>query len=374
MTIEQNIMKLILREYHIKDIISLPKKVRNSLFLRSIIDTKYKYIRDSESFTDSFNIYKEEDQFITCLAPLLEINKFALANTKGQIKILNNRFEFTKVILAHFTSINCLLVSTNGKLVTAANDNTIKVFNIYDDFKCTQKLNLNRDNIKHMKQISHSNLITISFEGTVSVWDLKDSITLHHKIPNTNSIYTVVDLNERNLAFYKQHLLIIWSIEKKAALQSSSAHSGGFSALARLDCGQIISAGGKSLKLWDWIEEKNDLSCSVVKNFAHNANISLVTETKKGCILSVGLDSIVKFWNKNFDCVKELDLHVPINHIQFLKNRKIAFAFKNYSLIIVNEENFDKELTVYNIVDKIIIELKEGWIATVESKKLNLVL
>ena len=206
------------------------------------INDDYNNIKKIKMNGPLINIFNNNENFFSVFANnLISLYK---------IKNFEKNFEFK------INDIYSLEYLNNNNYAAGLDDNSIIIFNIFDE-KMKQKkiLKGNDEIISCIKYINERYIISGNYNGDLIIWDLYD-IKLDFKI--------------------------------------SKAHLYKINCIIRLNDGTIASCSNdKTIKIWDLNKQINILTFKE----AHEKSINNIIQLNNGMIISAGKDSLIKIWN-----------------------------------------------------------------------------
>jgi WD40 repeat protein len=81
----------------------------------------------------------------------------------------------TKILFeAHYVNINSIAKLTDGNLISASNDTTLKVWNV-KTFQCIKTLEGHKGSISSVLVLSDENIVSCSTNNEIKFWSIKDN-------------------------------------------------------------------------------------------------------------------------------------------------------------------------------------------------------
>jgi WD40 repeat protein len=240
-----------------------------------------------------------------------------------------NNGKVKKILAGHKQIINDLLVVDENCLISASEDNTIKIWNINEER--VEKTFTG----KHVLALKNGDLVSASYNGTITIWDINNGT---EKISLSNSGYgnflSFVLLNNGDLVCGLEHgSIIIWDLDNEIVKKKIYVHSNHVIKLELLRNGDLVSGStdykDKTITIWN-INDGN------VKRTltGHTSNVCALKELHNGDLVSVSDDKTMKIWDVESGTIKkDLKLDSIITSLTLLPNGDLVTA--SYESIII---------------------------------------
>ena len=140
-----------------------------------------------------------------------------------RIILLSNSLEFMGVLLGHTENITCLTTLAEGKLVSASDDKSLKLWDIQSK-TCMITLSEHRQRITAICQ-PRMGVIVVSQDKSLLIWDyLSETAKLPRSrevlIGHTSTIYGILRLNNSEILSGEFNgILKIWNIDKSICIK-----------------------------------------------------------------------------------------------------------------------------------------------------------
>ena len=98
---------------------------------------------------------------------------------KLQNRINQSTIDFTfkniKTIKNHNNRIKCLYLLSDGRLASCANDKTINIYSMSNDYNCDITMNGHTDNVNCISQLVNGKVISCSADKSIKIWNITQS-------------------------------------------------------------------------------------------------------------------------------------------------------------------------------------------------------
>ena len=214
------------------------------------IELELNYI-NTDDFTSDFDLLNTSISF----DPSKVFDKQIIDKNISMIKVCcNHKLKCMNTGYEHTDDITSLLKLIDGKIVSGANDKTIKIWDFNDNFKCIYTLEGHSEGISALLKLNDGKIVSGSYDKSIKIWDPKD---------NFKCIIT------------------------------REAHSEYITSLLKLKDGKIVSgANDKTIKLWD----ANDNFKCIYSIKQHSEGITSLLRLNDDKIVSGSKDKIIKIW------------------------------------------------------------------------------
>jgi WD40 repeat protein len=297
----------------------------------------------SVSFTNDQDYFVQKFKFKDDVLDSLNKIKFDITKEKLLFKekeLCNitkdaSKYSCSKVIQGHTNSIFTLLQLLDGRLLSGSGDNTIRLWDINDEFNLLKTLTGHVNYVNSLIQLKSGKVASGSADHTIRVWD------------------TFNDFK---------------------CIKIIKVHNGPVKSLLQLHEGSIVSGSDdKTIRVYD---PESGFTCIKILT-GHTDKVNCLTQLKNGCIISGSTDSTIRIWDPELDyeCVKILQQHSYwVSCIIQLSDNKIASCSGDKTIKLWNYEggnnfSFSQDIQDHTHGVNSIIQLKDGKIASASSDK-----
>ena len=223
------------------------------------------------------------------------------------------------------------------------------------NLKKINSINAHSDSIKSVQNFSSGNIISVSKDKSIKIYDSQLNIIQNIQNAHENSITDVSIKDENNFVTCSNDKNIkIWKKKNKEKKEYSlhkiinNAHDEWINKVIYCLNGNIISCSeDKTIKIW---EENNNNEYQCIKIFTHNDFVtSILLLEDKNILISSGNDG-TKFWDLNnyeeIDCFNEVNCF-GVNALKRIDNDRIIVGGndeKIIKIISINERKIIKEI------------------------------
>lgn len=263
--------------------------------------------------------------FVTCLA-LLPNNRIIALSNDNTIRTWNIETNECKLI---FKSITCFTTLQNGNIVMSSNDDNIIRILDSNTWKSIRTFEGHSDAVTCLAVLPDGRIISASDDMTIRIWDIKDEKTCKCiKTFNPPSFLTILPNNCIACGF--TYIIRILNTETGKFIKAIGKHSAYVNSLAILTNGNIISSsnymGTKNniIRIWDREDEK---TYKCIKTFeGHSGPVRCLSVLPTGHIVSSSDDRTIQIWNtKTGECIKTFEkLSSLVNCLVVLPNGRIV--------------------------------------------------
>ena len=243
--------------------------------------------------------------------------------------MLNNYFSFN-----HDAFINCLLKLKDGKIASACNDKTIKIWDL-NILKFSKILKGHESAVYTISQLDENKLASGSEDKTVKIWDISTGELLHSLQGHKLAVWCVIPISKHLIASSSGDKTIrISPNNNKKCKNSLIGHEEAVWSILLLNNGNLASAScDNTIRIWDL----NTYKCLQVLK-GHDSYVYSIIQLFNGEIASGSNDGTIKIWElSNYKLKKTYSGHEGgVCSIIQLGNGKIASSSKDTSIKIWN--------------------------------------
>jgi WD40 repeat protein len=327
MIVKEDIIKLILRHFIMRDRIHTYSTIKNqtivSACLRLDRRIQQKYILEGykqaincisslqngnliSGSADaiiriwSFNGYyclTELKGHYNSITALLTIPNFYFASGSKDCNIRiwtykYNTYHTKNILRDHDGIVTCLLYLDNGYLVSASSDKTIRVWNTNEQYKCIKTVSFHYRSINDLILLRNEKFASASDDWTIKVWNANNfeyimTIKAHKKVT------CMLPLRDGNLAAGCGNDIKLWEGNKNfMCFKVLRGYSGLVRALVLLANDNIVSAASNVINIWT---SRNEYS--LIRSFkAHDNIIQSLYLLENDDFVSCSNDEMIKVW------------------------------------------------------------------------------
>ncbi len=209
----------------------------------------------------------------------------------------------TRTLEGHAEGILCMAVLPDGRLVTGAWDNTLKVWDLNQTNEpCTHMLEGHTDGILCVAVLPDGRLVSGSRDGTLKVWDL-DQVNepcTHTLEGHTDGIESVAVLPDGRLVSGSlDRTLKVWDLNQlnEPCTHTLEGHANAIQCVAVLPDGRLVSgAWDNTLKVWD-LNQVNEPCIRTLEGHANAIHCIAVLPGER--LVSGSWDRTLKVWDLN---------------------------------------------------------------------------
>ena len=282
-------------------------------------------------------------------------------------KVLSN-LNLIKTINVQKDYINSISIFPSGNIISVSEDKSIKIFDIHYNILQNIK-NAHDESIIYVDVKDENNFITCSYDKSIKTWikfnnefKINQCIYNAHKEQINKVLY---HSNSNIISCSRDKIIKIWEeLNKNYQLITSLSHSNCvYSILLLEDINILISSGFDGTKLWNLNNFELIIFFQKVKCLWWNAlnridNDRIIIGDKSLVIISISKKSIIKEIKISFNCIG----------ITIIKEKRIFLVGgSNEDIKIYNNNNYQCIQTIKNAHKDYIngfIELKNGLIAS----------
>ena len=236
--------------------------------------------------------------------------------------------QLLRTLVGHTGWVNHVALTTDGRAVSASNDNTLRVWNL-ESGRCLRELNGHTDSIYHVALTADGRAVSVSLDHTLRVWDIETGTCL--RVIEMNAFFHIALTDDgRAISSSNGHRLRVWNLETGECLLVLDGHTSFVRHIALTDDGRAISASSDhTLRVWNLETGK----CLWVLK-GHTDTVNHVAITTDGRAVSASNDSTLRVWNfESGRCLCELNGHTrSINHVALTNDGHAVSASNDNTL------------------------------------------
>ena len=233
-----------------------------------------------------------------------------------------------KTINEHSNYINSLLLLSDGRLASCSYDNTIKIYNINNNYHCDITLKGHTDCVYYISQLDNNKLISCSEDKTIKIWSItQSSYQCDYTINNAHSkrIFKVISLTNNRVASCSADSTIkIWNSNHPYNLiKTLNGHTGSVESIIQLKDKDILISGSEydhTLRKWNLLTYQ----CDKIINNVQCCYSNSLLEIDNNRII-VGGENIITIVNISNDIIEYQ-----------IENNKLSFV---YSFVQLRDGN-----------------------------------
>jgi WD40 repeat protein len=265
------------------------------------------------------------------------------------INKMTTSYNLLKSFKAHYNSIDALIETRSGMLVSGSYDNTFKIWDPRRDFSLVKEVNGVEDDRDWMSQLLELNngMIASGQSMKIYIWNPLDNYKLFKTISAHNGmIQSLILLSNGLMASSSDDSTVkIWDPNNNFALvQTIKGHTASVTSLVEISEQILVSASyDKTIKFWDMknnytlVNTINHMAYSLVhsegiiafgstnstvkvidpkQNFSllktlegHSSGVIAMVSFGNGLFASGSRDGLIKIWDKNsnYECIQTID-------------------------------------------------------------------
>ena len=217
-------------------------------------------------------------------------------------------FNCIKSLKGHNEKIVSLLELSSGKLASGSYDNTIIIWDIYDDKQV--KIIKENGHVFCLLEFEKDKLLCGTSENIINLWDINssDDDCIYSFTGHDLWINSLVKLNNNYFASASNDAKIkIWDYHNMFCLSTLKGHVDCILCLILLKINNNYLCSGSAdltLRIWDW---ENNMCLSILKG--HEKWVKCILELNNGIIVSGSDDKTIKLW-KDYNNLQTIEGHI----------------------------------------------------------------
>jgi WD40 repeat protein len=291
--------------------------IKNPIIIRNV----------NEDFIPSYTLNGHNGHVRTLIQ--IEDGRLASASDDNSVRIwdTDDNFNCTDALSEHTSNVYTVTQLQNGKIASGSSDNTIRIWDPQDNFKFLQALEGHTNNIYSLLQLKDGRLISGSGDKTIRVWNTQDNFKNIFTLNGlTSGVKAIIQLRDGRMASgLDDGTIILCDVKDNFKFTNSfKGHTKGVQTLIQLKDGRIASGSvDKTIKVWDPLDYFN---CIATLNVHTNSVWSLI-QLEDGRLVSGSGDYTIRIWDTqdNFKCICTLNGHYfGVQSLIQLKDGRLA--------------------------------------------------
>ena len=299
-----------------------------------------------------------ENEFLKLNVSQLQRNHQSLEKRLSLVEAIVQPLKYSKMsrmsLSEHTSTVNALVVSREGLLISASNDTLIKIWHLQSGL-CLRTLTSHADSVSSLVISQTGQIISGSWDRTIKIWDMESGECLKTLSGHTSQVNSLAISNEGLLVSGAADGSIkVWDIESGKCLRTISGHRTGINSLVvneNSDRYISVSAEDSAIKVWDL--QSGELVQEITANVN---NISIVAVSQKKQLIGGSLDKTIQVWNMSSgEWLKTLTGHrdkvislVSYEHTGWLVSGSTDQSFRIWDLTTgqtLRTQSIDQSLT-----------------------------
>jgi WD40 repeat protein len=194
----------------------------------------------------------------------------------------------------HRGQVLALSLLPDGRLASAAEDNTVRIWDIKSGAELKQLLG-HTGTVLGLAVLPNGDLASCSYDNTIRIWDLQTGKQVHCLTGHRSEVMAIAVLPNGRLASASNDKTIrIWDLRSFCEVGCIRGQFGGGMALVALPNDQLasVSSNEKTIQLWDLRR------CAEAGNFAgHSKGIKALIMLSDGRLVSGSEDCTIRVWD-----------------------------------------------------------------------------
>ncbi|MCQ2821117.1 MAG: hypothetical protein MJ252_27980 [archaeon] len=349
-----NVLKKVLEDYKKK----MEIKVNKKKLIMSIIKAVYgNYFEDLKKLnsteSNNFMLLKAMSKPINEFSELNYLSEFESTVTKlnslkadlekidiaNEIKFSYSFFSrkelniYKEMKNAHKMTINSILELKDGRIVSAGEDNAIKIFDL--EGNCQYILNAHISGVRSLCLLKDDRFASGSADKTVRVWDINTLKTLNLLQDHTGPVICLTQLDKEMFASCSFREIFIYDKSFKLKYNLTE-HTNWIRNFIQVDSKKYVSSSDDCLiKVWD----KHFRCLTTLKD--HNAPVVSLFKLRDLRMLSGDRNGNVIVWSKAYNIIKTIKVPSTVLSMKQIQDGRIVFAME--TPLIKNPKEEKKE-------------------------------
>ena len=164
-----------------------------------------------------------------------------------------NHIKKIKTISQHNNSVNSLLLLRDGRLVSCSSDNTIKIYDMNNNYHCDITIEGHKDSLFYISQLDNNKLISCSTDKSLKIWSInKYSFHCDYTIKDAHCdwINKIIPLSNNRMASCSSDKMIkIWNSNFPYNLiKTLEGHNDTINSIIQIKGKEILISCGSGVK------------------------------------------------------------------------------------------------------------------------------
>ena len=253
-----------------------------------------------KNFKDLKNNVTLNSDHKKCIRQIIFLDKeelFATASDDACIKIWDFKtHELRKTLLGHTDKILCLIKVGLDKLVSAGNDQKIRIWN-YKDKVASSEIKILTGHlgiITSLIELPEEKIISGSYDQTIRFWDLQNwKMYQTYKNDKQSRVFSLELINNMELAVGNDNNINIYHIDSGNLIKILKGHTNVVQKMIYLYKKNILISGGIDSKIRSWDIDSGDC-LGVLDGHGPITNLLLFQDN---ILISTSEDCSIKFWD-----------------------------------------------------------------------------
>jgi WD40 repeat protein len=204
--------------------------------------------------------------------------------------------ECTKVHAGHTSYVNCVIQLANGTIASGSDDKTIRIWNREQEIKTIQAGTV----VRCLLELEDGTLVSGGYDNKITFWNVRSGEKIKTLTGHTDTVLSLVQLKDGRLVSASEDKTIrIWKNDKCEKVLEG--HTDGVWKVIELTDGQLASCSSdKTIRLWNM----NTGECQVLTG--HTDSINSLVQISSDTIVSGSDDKTIRVW-KNGKQIKQME-------------------------------------------------------------------
>ena len=272
-------------------------------------------------------------------------------------------------LLGHVSEVNALVELRDGRLASASEDNTVRVWDAGTG-ECVRTLEGHTNRVAALVELRDGQLASASCDKTVRVWDAGTGECVHTLKGHKGTVRALAELRDGRLASVSEDNTVrVWSAGTGDYVRTLEGHGWRVTALVELRDGRLASASwDQSVRVWD-----AGMGECVRKLGGHTDKVTALVELRNGRLASASEDNTVRVWDAGTgECVRTLEGHTrPVQALVELRDGRLASGSEDFTVQIWDAGTGEcvRTLKGHTAGVTLLVELRDGRLASASYDK-----
>jgi WD40 repeat protein len=218
--------------------------------------------------------------------------------------------KYDKEVESYFLELFCyeFVESRKCKIVTGSDDMKVKLFDLENMNNCIQQFNGHTYDVTCVIVLHDGRLATASDDKTIKIWNTKTGNSDHTFNGHTDWFHCLIEFDQNRIISCDDDKTIkIWNVNKLQCEKTLLGHTSSVNCIAKLDQNRIISGGyDKKLKIWNM----NTFQCEYTIQSNHTKSIWCILVLNCNQIVTGSYDKTIQIYDlKTKQCISTLNGH-----------------------------------------------------------------